>query len=362
MYSNILSGTHIGLRDSDTDPTSLISDLFFGRALRDRFNITNHLSPIAWSSRADEILKPFDTTVTMSHLINARAQQILEEHPEGDVVVSWSGGVDSTAVAVALLRNGIDPTRLHLICNEASVSEYPLFVDLVLAKGAKVTVEEDDFYSTLGNTECACIVNGCVADHLFGSIVSKRIPSAYNLPWMDALPQFFAQAGRTVTAKQYEEIEAVYTDYFNKLGIPVTQWCEFAFAWSYGNKWSYTRNDQNLEMFGMPNSGKAIAFFDTPEFERWALTRFDKIKSFNVIQKPKYYKVSLKRYIYTWTDDAKYLKGKGKMNSMVTVLSDRSKVVIQTEDGLKKFTCKGRVPDGHYLSRKVGEMCRKEGR
>lgn len=360
---SLISARRIYLTEKDNDALSIVCKLFFGWAVRDRFGILNVHSPFEWTTKNDPILAVPSERLVLSEIVDVRAHAILSEHANGDVVVSWSGGVDSTAVICALLKNGLPTNRLHVVCAESSPEEYPWFYRHLIDRGVRVTVT-DKLVITLNELECSVIVNGWCADQLFGSNIHLRDLSLYNAPWVDALRSMFEQSRINLSARSYEYLEAVYTDYAKRLGFPIEQWCEFAWLFNFGVKWTYVQHDQNLALAGGKNAGKAVAFFDTQDFQRYSMQRFDRLRERNVNKLNRFYKRQLKQYIYEYTNDSEYFNHKGKRNSWAMVGEDLNQVAVFTESGVRLFRVKGETNGEHFgqLQRQVGDMFRKRGK
>ena len=90
--------------DYSVDALSMWSRMVTPFAVADRFGYLNRFSP--WDLAADAALaRPAgEPGAKLSDLMDARAQKLLRYADGRDIVVLWSGGVDSTAVLVALLK------------------------------------------------------------------------------------------------------------------------------------------------------------------------------------------------------------------------------------------------------------------
>lgn len=106
--------------DSQTTPFGIACGLFSGRLVRDRFNILNQYSTLNWIDTVDPI--PEIETRAMSELMDQRAQELIAK---GSITAQWSGGVDSTSLLLALIKNGIKKDDLVILCDNNTVEEYP---------------------------------------------------------------------------------------------------------------------------------------------------------------------------------------------------------------------------------------------
>ena len=87
--------------DDETSPFGIANILFCGRLVRDRFNVLNQYSKVNWLDTTDSIPEPVETPI--ADLMDQRANELIAQ---GSVGVQWSGGVDSTSLLLALIRNG----------------------------------------------------------------------------------------------------------------------------------------------------------------------------------------------------------------------------------------------------------------
>ena len=368
-YSGLKTGW-LPLNHSDLDPLSLVTRVFRGHFLRDRFNILNRYSPYSVSEEADVIPTAFDKPYVFTDLMDDRAKQLLADNET--IVVSWSGGVDSTGVVVALLRNLPDNerNRIKVICTERSVNEGPNFYKMMLDLGVDVNVTTE-LLNDLGEEDCDVVVSGWCADQLFGSDVHLRNLDLYNRPWIDALnwhikKQFEGQLSNRSKLILFD----IYTDYAKQLGVNVEQWCEFAWMFNFGVKYTFVKEHARLVLGGSPNQEKICPFFDTMDFQRYSVSRFPMLRTSNMYEHSKHYKLPLKQYIFEFSGDQDYLEKKGKVGSWVTPRGGscytNGALPIMTDDGLKIFTAKNDGEECNIrklkLITKVGEMFRKEDR
>lgn len=367
-YSGLKAGW-LPLDSSDLDPLSLVTGVFRGHFLRDRFNILNRYSPFSVSEEADVIPTAFDEPYVFTDLMDERAKQLLADNET--IVVSWSGGVDSTGVIVALLRNlpESERDRIKVICTESSVNEAPNFYKMMLDLGVNVTVTTN-LFDALGEESCDVVLSGWCADQLFGSDIHLKNLDLYNKPWIDALDWHINRVrGVCLSNRSKTILLDIYTDYATRLGVNVEQWCEFAWMFNFGVKYTFVKEHARLVLGGSQNQDKICPFFDTFEFQRYSVTRFPSLRVTNMYEHRQDYKLPLKQYIFEFSGDQDYLNNKGKMNSWMSQQGrscyTNGVLPIVTDEGMKFFTNKNDSEefDIRYsqLITKVGAMFRKEG-
>ena len=335
--SKVIAARRFALMSSDKDAFSLVNKLIYPAAVRDRFGILNKLSPFDWSDKVDEIPTAFAEDVAIGSIMDEHMAEIMGEHRSGRIVIAWSGGVDSTALICAYLRSGAELDRLTVVCTEDSIEEYPFFFEMMKKQGVDIVIT-DNVTDELQSIECDLILTGWCADQLFGSDVNTRDTSLYNKPWLDALQVYALKQRRiSLAPRSLEVVEAVYSDYAKKLGFPVEQWCEFLWMMNFGCKWTYVQNETNLSLVGSSNYGKAVAFYEDIKFQRWAVSRFPKLRLKNPHTCNVFYKKPLKQYILNYTGDQSYYWTKGKMATRVFQDDELEFVNVLTDDGVKSY-------------------------
>lgn len=342
------------------DVFSVVNRVFCGWVVRDRFNILNKHLPFHMADIADEI-PVADGSLEMRDICDSRAQEILALNQP--IIISWSGGVDSTAILIALLRNGIKKDQLTILHAPSSINEYPWLYKKLTEEGYKF-VQREDLASAFNDVTEGLLITGWCADQLFGSNIHLRNLSLYNLPWMDGLRQAIKDRGIRISEKSHEYLEYAWSDYAKQLGFEMTDFCEFAWIYNFGCKWSYVSQDAFLASNLANTRKRIINFFEDIRFQRWAVNNYPNIKEINVNRNSKFYKQSLKRYIHEWTNDPDYLLRKGKVNSWAQVKDevDWNKISTLDTDGYHVFKFKGNPanPDITALRKLVANRYLKE--
>lgn len=161
----------------DTDSLTLITSILVNRQLRDRFDVLNKYSNVRWASGSDPVPTPI--TTPMVELLDAHATSVIQQY-DGDaskpIVVLWSGGVDSTTIICALLKNGAK--NVKVLCSKDSIEEYPWFFENVVKKLPHTV--SDKVPTDMRTIPSSAIVTGWCADQLFGSNVHLRNLGTYN--------------------------------------------------------------------------------------------------------------------------------------------------------------------------------------
>lgn len=275
-------------------------------ALRDRFGFLNQFSPY-------RLYEPHETfpsgglTETLANLMGKRAEELVaRSRAEGQPLYLFvSGGVDSTAMTLALLDAvGNDRSNLHMISTQNSEWEYPAFMDFLRSlKGLNIRVVPPHvgLGEALGEAmQAGYAVTGCCADQLFGSMVNQEYSTAhYYSDWRDWLK------GDDDAIQQFEAA-------FQHYGLPIKTFGEFAWFMNFACKYDYVKHLDVLLTGKI--TGRMIPFYDTPEFQAWSVSNFDMLHKLPQTRHA-CYKKPLKEYIYAFNGDKQYLWSKGKEGS-----------------------------------------------
>lgn len=339
----LLSAERLYLREEDNDPLSAINKFFCPWMVRDRFGLLNKYSPYRLSNTSDPIPVPFEQYRPIATILDEVALRLLGSHER--ITVAWSGGVDSTSVVVALLRNmdTSDYSRLTIICSQSSCEENPKFYNMMLSMGITVVVSED-LRQALIDVDTDVITSGWCADQLFGSDIHLRYPTVYNMDWLDAIQYIWHTKYDTVLGdKSVEAIARIYKAYAANLGLVLTDFCEFAWMFNFGCKFSYIRNIMRCNLAGTKNQEKTKGFFDDMLFQRWSMSNFENIKHVNIYERVRHYKHALKLYIYEFTDDEMYYRDKAKRNSWgMSHIPVKGFTVVLEDGSLKTYRLKNK--------------------
>ena len=361
----LIAARRIPIKDCcDRDVLSLTNRLFCGWTIRDRFNILNKTSN--WNfdtSFADKLPVALNDSISLTDLVDQRAVDLIEQAGDQNIAVSWSGGVDSTLVICALLKNGFPKQQLRILCTKPSISEYTQFYRWMVDQKIDIQIHEP-LIPHLANVDCRFVVSGWCADQLFGSNIHLKTMKLYHKPWFDSLLAAFSQLQEiNLSPKGKQLMEESWLNYAKHLGVQLEQWCDFAWLYNFGVKWSYVSNEPRLALAGTPNELKAVPFFDTYDFQCWSIRNWPTLKQRNVYKDKQYYKQELKQYIYDYTKDADYLYHKGKHNSWALVGEDLSSINVLTDQGVRIYTATNRQIQQYqynYIGWKVGDLYRKK--
>lgn len=332
----IISAQQLKFKPTDCDPCSLMTRIFDVRTYRDRFAILNDLQPFNYSNYKWERVQPSNNILIFSELADRRACEIIDRYPTGNVVISWSGGVDSTCVLVSFLRNLEDKSRLKVVCAESSLEEYPwMYRHLTNDLHIDVFVTNHIFRTIGEMPDVAIQLNGFCGDQMYGANIHQYYPHLYSKNWIDAAKFILDDKQIKYTQSQFDQFINAFQYYSVQLDYLCTQWCEMCWLFSFGFKWEYYSLEHKLRLYALgykENAIKAIAFYNTPYFEQLSIQNSKKVTEYNPFAQKRYYKFPMKQYIFEYTDDLKYYLNKGKFGGRICVNEDLWPIAVQLED------------------------------
>ena len=230
-----------------TDALSVYAGKTGFPVLRDRFGFLNQFSPY----RLYEPHLPLygtDSTERLADIMDARAAEIIRRaRSEGqELFLFLSGGVDSTAMACAILRAaGGNMHGLHAVYTRYSVREYPAFfaflrglVDMMEVQPGRAL---DDAQARA--MEQGYAVTGWCADQLFGSQINHDYPDWYFRDWR----------GWVGFGDAVQQLEAAFAHY----GLPVKTFGEFAWFMNFACKYDIVRH-QDVRAVAMESPDSAV--------------------------------------------------------------------------------------------------------
>lgn len=269
----------------------------------------------------------------LADLMKNRVRQLLDQYirpgTEQKLQVLWSGGIDTTAVVVALLeiaREDEKPRILIRYCAR-SVTEYPLFFDKFIKDKfpcKEITGHVRDAFDD-GPT-----VTGDPADMLMGTLVmagafkGRKVnghPNALHFglekDWRQVIPAWMKERGLLGnTAASVQDWLAWMEPFVQASPIPIITVFDWLWWVTYALKYQHDlmRVFYNRETIPEELRWNVVNFFEPDEFHRWSFHHHaDKMPDKTVWAS---YKLPLKDYICQHTKDEEYRKFKTKVQSV----------------------------------------------
>lgn len=239
--------------------------------------------------------------------LEKRAQELVQL-PFDKIFISYSGGIDSTAVVISFLKfcSAEQRRKIVILANLESLRENRGFFSTVV-ENFKVESIFKDFSQRL-ISENAILVTGEHGDQLFGSDLIATAVRAFG---DEAIHRSYKETAITVV-KRFVGDEGLAKAFFENVH-PIVEECPFPirsthdFFWWYNFslKWQYVKF-RYLANAGWStpdlNFQRVRHFFDTPYFQKWSLSHHDQ----KIGKEWSTYKYPLKDFIFEFTYDAAY--------------------------------------------------------
>jgi hypothetical protein len=253
-------------------------------------------------------------------LCDAQGRRIVEEavNARRRIQVLWSGGIDSTAALVAVLKASSDLNcrdRIEVVLSEHSVAEYPDFNQRFVAELDHRFVEAP---VTAHIDPTRLVVTGEHGDQIFGSAKAHHYVEdgrAFE-PWPSTLPRLLSESLGSAPAA--DAVVGYIEPLLHAAPIPLRTIYD-AFWWlNFSLKWQIV--GLRLAVFRITDTRRAYHslrhFFSHSSFQSWSLRNHDKKIGGDWAS----YKMPLKDYIFEFTGDDQYRQTKIKMPSLKHVL------------------------------------------
>jgi len=270
---------------------------------------------------------------SLEDLLDERALEIYNSAKKTNkkIAIMWSGGIDSTSVLTAFLKNVpvADKNIITVVCDTNSILENIEFYKKYISN--KLTCIH---YRTINITQeflqSYILLHGDPGDCLFGPSISKYqyfIDRGLHLePWKNHLdkmkelleiphidptsyqPGFGDWYVNKITNNLEETKQSTYLTSIAEWWF----WTYYNFKWEFScqRPFAYLRRDFTTKF--SDNVIKEFAqntFFNTEKFQQWAYSNIKK----NIPKDFSLHKKEVKMYIYEFTKNLDYLKHKSKL-------------------------------------------------
>lgn len=282
--------------DSDVDNFSKINSVLgFTNHLKPHFNDVyppKDRSGIFFNNSEITIPQQLNTTKTFEQITDEAAQTYLNK----DVCVAWSGGIDSTNIIAAFVKNNV-PFKFTI--TEQARQENSELADYLVARYDYVEVV--DLHNLVEVDQSYTIVTGDCADQLYpgihhnfiaGGIQFKEIMRSNALSNYQTYletpveSKYLKNNVQEVFVETYQKYfkcdqavaESVYQEYLlpkiQQFPIEINHY--YQLRWFFRFIFQYYVNSK-AEMFRKFTNctNDVVAFFDTEDYQRWAITNLD---------------------------------------------------------------------------------------
>lgn len=326
----------------EVSPYMFVNRMFFFRfATNDRFDFLTKYSLIDWEECGEQVdPKVFHSTYNVWDIIDRRAKEILDwaERENKKIYVLYSGGVDSTCVAVALLKNR-NKQVVELIGTKESIDENPVFYELM--KKQKVTVhilQWADIYPFITKHDDYILTNGWGADQLHHYGATSKYPELFNKSWIEGTKAIYEERGQLdywLASKQSIEIIEDYLDHV--FPAPIKSFNYYCWFWNFCMKYQFIRYVNTLESDSEYHHSHNIPFFINKEFSDWGASRWEWYLHYNY-NEALHYKPDLKAYTIDYTKDSNWwYKNKTQSWDPMYERVNTSRMTVIDEEGFKNL-------------------------
>lgn len=271
----------------------------------------------------DPIPEDAHTSNTFEECCMASAADMWDLAAGREVVLFWSGGIDSTSAAIALLATKRDG-KLTIRCTPTSIEEFPEYYEHIKDWCHLVTDTEFLDVDLFGDHTKLKITGEC-GDQIFGSDALHSKLDIINQPWQTAYDWSADYIFPGYAAKQhiYDRLKG---DFFSFL-VEHNSYCPFEirtifdmYWWlNFTTKWMDVQRRMIFIYSKCDHWQSTNSFFNTPAFQQWSLSNHD-IKHENSWET---YKQPAKEYIHKHFKNENYRKNKVKLPSLINVIQGK---------------------------------------
>ena len=266
-------------------------------------------------------LASYSTESSFENACIARATELLDQNQK--IYVMWSGGIDSTAIIVALLAAGRDLSNVTIVLNQDSIREYPDFYYKFVRATFPVIVTEEfmAFMSTVGVD--GIVLSGEHADQLHGSLAVNAIhqhldPSILNEKFT------YDSFKKLMTAKRLTPMAIdcwydMYRQTFSKSPRPINTIYDFIWWHGFNFRWQAI----GLKIFTRINSNVNFqTFYSGTGLQNWSIDHTPDLSKLETL------KMEIKSFIRTFAKDDQYYQNKIKHPSCTLYYGKPSAVAV----------------------------------
>jgi hypothetical protein len=250
----------------------------------------------------------------LNDITDQRCHELLQTHADKPWLIFWSGGIDSTAVLVSILKNVplSERSRIQVACNKISVYENVRFYyDYIVPNFATV----DSTFLSLSEKLLTdyYVLTGEFADQLF-----------YNNKITDPDRDLFQDPDQLLTCIPEQVYQQMIAN-IQSVDIPVQTYRDFFWWFSFNLQWTgakiqpVIKSVSNGPEFIKLYLKNYVGWFETDAYQQWAMQNYC------------IGKLELKQYIHEFNHDDYYFTFKTKGTSLGR-MPDRSNWFCMLDD------------------------------
>lgn len=247
--------------------------------------------------------------LSFSEVVEARAKQLISLGKP--INVCWSGGLDSTFVALSLLHYADDKTQIKLYGTYNSIIESGYLFDTYLKQRFSYKIQTSKPYNLFFENPDEIYVTGSPSNDLFYKDLTLTNPDKWLKfkPGFDINTNFDCDYTKVLDDGVLEFFDVFFKNCQKKLETiqDVRWWVSFCFNW-------YTTACYELREIGKTKCDKIYPFFATDDFQKWSMTNRDHTKTGDYSDE----RWQIREMIEYYTGDSFYSNNKNNFTSNMT--------------------------------------------
>lgn len=262
------------------------------------------------------------STLQFADAADAFGHSMMSEVDSGkQIYLMWSGGIDSTATAVSLLK-AMQPAqreRLCVVASDMSLRENPMFYHRFLKDFDRIDLYRFDPAKI--DLDHSIVIDGEGGDQTFGSSAANKLfserPDLIHLPWrtnQDFLHQYWY---RKEIPEFYDFFMHIMTTTIDQTQVPVESLFDFFWWFNFNFKfdsvmWRHTlRLSENITDADFPKFANQVCrrMYATDLMQQWSMSAGAEMK---ISTAKKRIKWAGRKYIYDFDRNEYYFREKRK--------------------------------------------------
>jgi len=260
--------------------------------------------------------------LNFADITDARAIELLEKSKSySSVLLFYSGGIDSTTILCAMLKNwpASELAKITIVMNQYSIDENKNMFENYI-NGKFTVVSTDEYFTECKINNDSLYITGALGDPLMADennvlVYDAMYPNTFNRSWVDNVDNiiaYYATRSDTVIAKYVVdtvieslvkakfEVETVYEFFW---------WISFNWGWDidiFQSVWYWRlAENTNTKQFLEDNH---FIWLNTVDYQDWAINTIGTtLMMGDNVRMAKY---SMKKYIYDFNHDLEYFLNK----------------------------------------------------
>lgn len=254
---------------------------------------------------------PNNFTKTFEDICNERAAELIATNKE--LIVTWSGGIDSTGVLVSLIKAaGANTDQIKVKFERRSIDENPDFYNNHIKDKLNHEIFTEYFPTRCLPSSNQLVIGGDNTAQIFGMSKTSFMDNRFD-PWQPYVRSKLSDFEYNIFMEQ-APLQYANAPFPIETIFDLHWWTAFSMRWSNPQirMWRVS-NDYNEEMFR-----NTIPFYGSQDFQIWSLLNHDK----KVGNDPTSYKSVIKDIIYDYDGNDNYYDNKVSVTSGAATSSE----------------------------------------